>query len=222
MNVYFTSDLHFFHARSLEIMPNRAEVLGVSSVEEMGEALISRYNSVITDSDVCIHLGDYCMGIKSVNVPNITKRLNGRKILVMGNHDAGFEDKREGKKEAGIQLYLDSGFEAVYEGVVSLEHVLLEANAYNLELPYNINLCHFPYDNIKDHVANRKFEFPNFSETLLCHGHNHSREHITWFNQIHVGIDADMWDYRPVSLQQILDCKSRIDSFLLDMTKTLS
>ena len=50
----------------------------------MDEALITNWNSVVEPDDVVFHLGDYSW-YKSDN--GIFERLNGEKVLILGNHD---------------------------------------------------------------------------------------------------------------------------------------
>jgi calcineurin-like phosphoesterase family protein len=78
---FFTSDLHFWH-RNVIAYCNRP----FSSVEEMNEGLISRWNSVVTAEDTVFVLGDVCFGGRSKLRP-ILERLLGEVILVKGNHD---------------------------------------------------------------------------------------------------------------------------------------
>ena len=79
---FFISDTHFGHANILQYEPSRLE-LG-STVEEMDEGLIERWNSVVRDKDVVYHVGDVAIprrGLKCL------ARCNGRKKLIKGNHD---------------------------------------------------------------------------------------------------------------------------------------
>lgn len=80
--VFVISDTHFFHKNVIEF---EKEARPFSSVEEMNEAIVNRWNSVVTKRDTVWHLGDVCFG-KSSNL-EILDRLNGTKKLVMGNHD---------------------------------------------------------------------------------------------------------------------------------------
>jgi calcineurin-like phosphoesterase family protein len=81
MNTFFTSDLHYGHTNIIKFC-NRP----YSSVEEMDEALIQNYNSVVQNDDKVWFLGDlfFC---DSVRAREILFRLNGRKHLILGNHD---------------------------------------------------------------------------------------------------------------------------------------
>ena len=80
--VFVTSDSHFHHRRVLEF---EAEARPFSSVEEMNEVLVDRWNAVVTKRDLVWHLGDVCFG--RIENLEILSRLNGQKKLVLGNHD---------------------------------------------------------------------------------------------------------------------------------------
>ena len=58
-----------------------------STVEEMDEALIDNWNSVVKPGDKVYHLGDVTFGNKENYIENIHKKLNGKKRLIVGNHD---------------------------------------------------------------------------------------------------------------------------------------
>jgi len=81
--IYYTSDTHFFHLNILRYQLNRKH----SSIEEMNCAIIEAWNSVVTDKDTVIHLGDFLMGQKAIGMPQIVPILNGRKVICLGNHD---------------------------------------------------------------------------------------------------------------------------------------
>lgn len=82
---FFTSDTHFFHRAMLNLRPE------FSSVEDMNEALIERWNSVVKNShDIVYHLGDFSFGKESETYA-LVSRLRGRIFLVLGNHDKMFE-----------------------------------------------------------------------------------------------------------------------------------
>ena len=56
-----------------------------SSVEEMNEELITRHNAVVGQYDKWYCLGD--IGMNQNDLDKILPRLNGRKRLILGNHD---------------------------------------------------------------------------------------------------------------------------------------
>lgn len=82
-NIFFTSDTHFGHNKILEFCPNRPG----ETVEELGEIIIDRWNKVVGHADTIFHLGDFSfMGTTSTR--SIVERLNGKIILIRGNHDS--------------------------------------------------------------------------------------------------------------------------------------
>lgn len=80
-NIWFTSDTHFFHKKIIEY---EKETRPFKNIDEMHEALITRWNSVVKPKDTIFHLGDFMMGRGNIHI--VTK-LNGLKRLIMGNHD---------------------------------------------------------------------------------------------------------------------------------------
>lgn len=82
MATYVYSDPHFYSER---IIVNCARPF--SSVKEMNEQLIQNYNSVVQKHEVCYWLGDIMYGATKDKVRNVLNRMNGRKYLIMGNHD---------------------------------------------------------------------------------------------------------------------------------------
>lgn len=79
--IFFTSDTHFFHKNIIKYS-NRP----FTSVEEMNEALIKNWNKTVSPNDTIYHLGDF--GFSNIqNLKEIINKLNGNKILILGNHD---------------------------------------------------------------------------------------------------------------------------------------
>src|SRR5687768_12282338 len=79
-NTFFTSDTHFGHHKSLNWRYQW------DSVEQMDEALVANWNSVVGPQDVVYHLGDVSFHDKRTTA-SILRRLNGHIHLVPGNHD---------------------------------------------------------------------------------------------------------------------------------------
>jgi calcineurin-like phosphoesterase family protein len=68
-----------------------------TSNEEMNETMIERHNAKVKEQDTVYFLGDVVINKKYLE---LVKRMNGRKILVRGNHDI-FKD--EEYREVGFQ-----------------------------------------------------------------------------------------------------------------------
>lgn len=99
MKVFVTADTHFNHENIIKYC-NRP----YKNSYEMNEEIIKNWNEVVSENDIVYHLGDYGFGTKE-ELKDIFNRLNGKKYLIMGNHDY-----RVGKK-----YYEDLGFIEVYK-----------------------------------------------------------------------------------------------------------
>lgn len=86
-NIFVISDTHFFHKNILGFLKEDGTPVrpGFSSVEEMNETIIDRWNKTVKPDDIVYHLGDFTFGNKK-NIP-IANRLFGKKRIILGNHD---------------------------------------------------------------------------------------------------------------------------------------
>jgi len=82
IDTWFTSDTHFGHKNILQFEPAARPF---ATVEDMNEQLITNWNSRVKPNDVIYHLGDLAFGKHNIL---LAQRLNGRKRLVLGNHDS--------------------------------------------------------------------------------------------------------------------------------------
>ena len=110
--IYFTSDLHLGHNAIINIV-NRP----FNNVEEMNNALINNINSFVNNNDTLYILGDISHKLTVDESNELIRRINGKKILIKGNHDKEFDK---------------SLFEGIYD--------YLEINLNNR----NIILMHYP------------------------------------------------------------------------------
>ena len=85
--IYFTSDTHFGHENIIK-MCNRP----FSSVEEMDETLVDKWNAKVKGNDTVYVLGDMFFRC-TYNPEDILRRLKGKKILLEGNHDGSWMGK---------------------------------------------------------------------------------------------------------------------------------
>lgn len=86
---YYIADNHFFHFNLNIRMDNR----GFPSVEEMNEYMIKKWNEKVKNrNDEVIIIGDFSIA-RARETEEVLKRLNGKKILVIGNHDKYLKDK---------------------------------------------------------------------------------------------------------------------------------
>lgn len=84
MKTWIGSDYHWHHSNILKFCP---ETRGhFNTVEEMNARMIMEWNTIVSPDDTVYSLGDmaFCSAEKA---RILMKRLNGRIILVKGNHD---------------------------------------------------------------------------------------------------------------------------------------
>lgn len=95
---YYISDTHFGYQKI-------AEQSGFTDIEAYNEALIRRINLRVADGDTLFILGD--LSCYQQDPSEYIERLNGRKILITGNHDARWIKHRHVRKLfSGIHSYL--------------------------------------------------------------------------------------------------------------------
>ena len=104
---FFISDTHFGHRG---IIQYEAINRPFQTLEEHDEALIANWNNTVKPDDKVYHVGDFCLNRRSLSV---AKQLNGRKLLIMGNHDMFRTEE-----------YLEAGFERVC-GALQFENLIL-------------------------------------------------------------------------------------------------
>jgi|APSaa5957512622_1039677.scaffolds.fasta_scaffold72876_2 calcineurin-like phosphoesterase family protein len=82
--IFIISDTHFGHENILKFKDSEGAYLRhFDSVDDMNDCMVSNWNDVISEQDIVYHLGDvFCNGGHSC-----LKHLNGRKRLILGNHD---------------------------------------------------------------------------------------------------------------------------------------
>lgn len=112
---YFISDLHFSHKNIIKF--ERTEF---PTIEEHNEYIVKSINKKVKNTDTLYILGD-------IGEVSLIRELNGRKILLKGNHD-----KRSNKEYLGY-------FAEVYDNPFYFNRRIL--------------LSHFPHP-VEDHILN--------------------------------------------------------------------
>lgn len=76
---WVASDLHFRHLNIIKFDNGRP----FQTIEEHDETLIANWNALVQPEDNCLLLGDIAFNTGLEHIP----KLNGRKTLIMGNHE---------------------------------------------------------------------------------------------------------------------------------------
>jgi calcineurin-like phosphoesterase family protein len=173
MKHWFTGDTHFGHANIIGYCDRP-----FADIVAHDEGLIANWNAVVGPDDEVRHLGDFALTTLT-RIREIVPRLNGKKYLVLGNHD------RHSKK-----AYREAGFHEVSRACsfnVDDKRIYLQHNPRLITdlWGYDLALC--------GHVHER------WRETL----HEDSKWGEKRTRRI-INVGVDVWDFRPVSLEELL------------------
>ena len=188
MNIFFTSDPHFGHENILKYEPQRGKLW--STIDEHDEALVKRWNNVVKPNDLVYVLGD--VGFNRRNMTELIRRLNGTKILILGNHD----------RLSNFQ-YLKMGFACVFNEArikVGKHHIVL--SHYPYRKPWYWKYLPWRYLSPDNHKR------PHDHGLWLLHGHIHSgvSGKGSWLkNGRMINVGVDKWNYTPVSINKLLE-----------------
>lgn len=141
--IFFTSDNHYFHDNIIKYCKRP-----FSGSEDMNSEMMSRWNSVVSPDDIGIFVGDISAGLKgrTGELQDIIRSLNGKKILIRGNHD-----------HQPDEWYLESGFLRVRDAAKFGAVVL----------------THYPLSSLERRGISGEDLFGPFSHVI--HGHVHER-----------------------------------------------
>lgn len=129
--IYFIADTHFNHTNIIKYCDRP-----FTSVEQMNEFMIKRWNETVKKDDVVYHLGDFALSSKP-EIMSLMDKLKGIKYLVKGNHDTYTN-----------QFYRDFGFKEVYDKPIILNEFMILSHE---PIPWKISPI---FLNLYGHVHN--------------------------------------------------------------------
>lgn len=174
MTIFFTSDQHFGHKNILTFGKGRP----FSSVEDMQQGLIDKWNNKVKEEDTVYILGDFCWGFNSKKIKELMSQLNGKKILIAGNHDR-------------LNDYYKS---ASFQDIFTYHEVQIDGE--------RIILCHFPIAEWNGYYYGAYHLYGHTHGTFNLALETLGRERPNG-NCWDVGIDNN--DFEPVSFDEIKD-----------------
>lgn len=195
MTKWLTADWHFGHRNILTLGAGRP----FTTIEEHDETLVERHNALVAPDDEVWVLGDVAMGNIAESLARCA-RMNGRKVLVCGNHDRPAMTDDQGKRRAWTERYMDEGG---FAGVFVLD---LSAHRCTIGLPAGVlvSASHYPYagESEADRPNRYADRRPIDRGLWLVHGHVHDQWRVNG-RQINVGVDV--WNFAPVSVNTVVD-----------------
>lgn len=168
--IWFTSDTHFCHRNIIKY-----EDRPFTDVEQMNSEIIHRWNEVVAPEDTVYHLGDVALGPAERFYP-LVAALNGRKILIRGNHDGHSKE-----------WYIARGFAGVYPSLmlyVNGRRILL-THEPNKGLDDDYDLHFFGHVHDKAHHGEFQGDYPTIARNGAC-------------------LCVERWNYYPVELDELL------------------
>ena len=183
--VWFVSDTHFSHKNIVKYNTNRQEILELDindedMLQKHDAALIKCWNETVKKNDTVYILGDFSFASPD-DIRRILEKLNGKKHLIIGNHDGGCR---------GLSNY--------FESTSQIKEVTFKKTVFPfLDENMHCVLCHFPF------VAwNRRMH-----GSVMLHGHTHgslcniNRESEEL--RVDIGFDGQLAHGNLVSLEQV-------------------
>lgn len=120
--IYVTGDTHFDHYNIIRYCDRPFEDTNL-----MNETMIDRWNEVISDDDTVIHVGDFAL-TSFEREKLICEKLNGYKILILGNHDKT------------VSRALRAGFDEAYKGQVTFDDYVFSHYRHDSTKAFNVGV----------------------------------------------------------------------------------
>lgn len=180
--IWITSDLHIGHNKEF-VFQNR----GFDSIEEHDRTLVENWNSLVEEEDTVYILGDIMLMHDSQDTDflygmEIFRKLNGKLILIRGNHDS----------EMRIEKYREC------PQVISAGDAALYLD-YPNKGGYHFYLSHYP--TLVSHTKLR----PMKAAVINIYGHTHQTEHFYEEHPYMYCACLDAHEMKPVLLEDIIE-----------------
>lgn len=147
---WIIGDTHFCHKKTEEFRP-------FGTVENHDRELVERWNSVVHPEDLVWHVGDVFLGEYTGHT--VLDKLNGRKKLVMGNHDHKYTDI--------YMLYFEKLHGAVSMGKTIITHIPIHESCMEYRFEINIHGHVHSGRTIDDRYRNVCAEHIDYTPVLL-------------------------------------------------------
>lgn len=182
MKVFASSDHHFYHKNIIKYAERPFDIEDENCVIDCAKHMIEKHNETVSNDDVVIFVGDLSAGLRDRvdHFKQLIGLLQGKKILIRGNHD-----------HQPDEFYLEAGIIAV--------HDYLEIGRFFIS--------HYPcYESRwiapaeKEHlkIINR-----DHCDTVI-HGHIHNKDPNLWdsdgIHRINACVDYIPNGYKPIEL----------------------
>lgn len=179
--LFFTSDSHFNH---FNIAKYCHRPFGTRL--EMNEALVENWNKVVPEDGIVVHCGDFTLTHKEdlKEYERLARKLNGRILLVRGNHDR-------------VPLVIKDNPESKFIAIVDIAKIVVEG--------IRIMATHYPL--LAYPAEYSVFGHIHTMADGTCHGTDGPVVGKLNTTQYDVGVDQN--NYTPISYWQLCDIYRR-------------
>ena len=181
--IYYISDLHLGDERIMKLCSRPFKSTG-----ELFETLIERWNAKVTDSDDVYILGDIANGSSEL-VKAFFSQVNGRKHLIVGNHD---------------EKYVTAYF-------LTKSFVSISGLEYIVDKGRKVLLCHYP---IMDWFSGDEKIYLIYGHIHNKNGENSGQMYRfmqAYYNNLPAyNASADVTSFEPVTLDELIKLKEII------------
>lgn len=173
--IFITSDTHFCHNKEFVYQPR-----GFSSVHEMNEEIVKRWNSVVSPIDTVYHLGDVMLNNNAAGV-RFLNQCHGNIRILTGNHDTSTR----------IQEYVNIRPTILHIGLATIiKHK-----------GYNFYLSHYPTI-----TSNYDVDKPLKKRVINLCGHSHTTDpFLDWDKGLIYHCELDAHNCYPICLDDIIE-----------------
>ena len=217
-DMHIIADTHFGHANISTHEPIRKVKAYENGFSNVDDLMVSNWNQIVKPDDTVIHLGD--LAFKYPNLSELAGTLNGKKILLVGNHD----------KAKDIETLRECGWQIIDEAVIAIDEKKKAASVLQrLERGFKLSekekrllccfvgdidgrrimLSHFPVFDDNPYDAKYKpitkaldYLYTELMCDLNIHGHTHSHGAKEPFC---ISACVELTDFKPRMLRYFLN-----------------
>lgn len=137
--IWITADQHFNHTNIIKYCDRPFD-----SVQAMNKHMFEAWNRIVRPQDIVLHLGDFALQMDEAAVTQLVSKLNGKIILIRGNHD-----------RFGVAKYKRCGFLDVKKKMEFGNFILTHRPLPKEELNDKINFHGHTHNPVRDYSSNQ-------------------------------------------------------------------
>ncbi|MDD3122070.1 MAG: metallophosphoesterase family protein [Candidatus Izemoplasmatales bacterium] len=182
---YYIADLHFGHENILKY-DNRP----FQNILKQDDYIIRNWNNEVKEDDDVYIIGDISFYKADLTI-ELLESLNGRKHLIVGNHDSSLIKK---KKVRACFESIDE-YKEIKDGDM---HVIL----CHYPIPFFKNFQKKNYVHLYGHLHNRSYDDNMMNHMITSIEDLYQKQH----NMLNVGCMHEYIDYTPITLKRAMMC----------------